>query len=323
MDPLTHIVVGRALTAAAARDVRPQSLALGAAAVTGALCPDIDSIVAFAGWDRYLRVHQFGTHSLLGAVLVACSAAALVRLRSPRSGWLPLLGAAIGGALSHVALDLVSGAEIAIGWPLFERRISLPLVAMADPWLITVCVAGLLCVWRGRVPMRAAARLLIATVCLFLVFKGAMLASALVSTDVPRTTPNAVEARWGSFTEWTVYGRSADAVHATMVASSGAPGVLVMSEAVESDSPLVAASKSLDAVRNFLAVHEFAFPVVRTGKAAQVTVMWSDLRYCSPAPSPDSIRCDIWAGGVFDRSGRAVTQEVRVGGLIQRRRPPG
>ena len=323
MDPLTHIVVGRALTAAAARDIRPQFLATGAAAITGALCPDVDSAVALAGWDRYLRVHQAGSHSILGAVLLASSAAALIRVRSPRSHWLPLLGAAIGGAMSHLALDLVSGAEIAVGWPLFERRVSLPLVAMADPWLIAACVAGLLCVWPGKVAMRTAARLVVAAISLFLVFKGVMLAAALLNTTAPRTAPSALVARWGSFTKWTVYGRSADAVHATTFTSSGAPPVLVMSEAVESDSPFVAPSRSLDTVRNFLAVHEFAFPVVLTGEADHVTVLWSDLRYCSPVRPPGPIRCSIWAGGVFDRSGRAVSQEVRVGGLVQRRRPPG
>ena len=38
MDPLTHVVVGRAVIAA----------------VLGALAPDVDVPVALAGWDRYL-----------------------------------------------------------------------------------------------------------------------------------------------------------------------------------------------------------------------------------------------------------------------------
>ena len=168
-------------------DPTPQSLAIGAAAVLGALSPDIDSGLAFAGWDRYLRVHQVGTHSLPGALLMACCTAALVRLRSRDSSWPALLAAAGVGAVSHVALDMVSGAQIAIGWPMFHRRVSLPLVAMADPWLIGFCVLGLLALWPGRMPMRTAARLVVMSVSLFLAFKGAMLAVALVRTDVVPT----------------------------------------------------------------------------------------------------------------------------------------
>ena len=68
--------------------------------------------------------------------------------------------------------------EHELGVPLFERRVSLPLVAMADPWLIAACVAGLLCVWPGKVAMRTAARLVVAAISLFLVFKSVMLATA-------------------------------------------------------------------------------------------------------------------------------------------------
>ena len=46
----------------------------------GALAPDVDVPVALAGWDRYLRVHEVGTHSIAGAAIVACAAAAVVHL---------------------------------------------------------------------------------------------------------------------------------------------------------------------------------------------------------------------------------------------------
>ena len=43
--------------------------------------------------------------------------------------------------------DIVSGASIRIGWPFLQRRVSLPLVAMADPWLIAICATGALGLW--------------------------------------------------------------------------------------------------------------------------------------------------------------------------------
>jgi membrane-bound metal-dependent hydrolase YbcI (DUF457 family) len=321
MDPLTHVVVGRAIVAVAGREDR-QSLALGAAAILGALSPDVDGAVAFSGWDLYLRVHQSGTHSLPGALATAGLAAALVRLFTRRSRYGELLGAAALGAMSHVALDLVSGARIAVGWPLFDRRVSLPLVAMADPWLIGMCVAGVLAWWPGRAPLRTAARLVVIAMSLFLAFKAAMFALAIRRTDAPVAGPSAIEARWGSLTEWLVYERTPEAIRSRGISSSGAPTVLVMSKPVGPGSPLVDASRALDTVQNFVAVHEFAFPVVAPADQGRTSVLWTDLRYCGPAPD-GSIGCGVWAGGVFDRDGRALTQEVKVGPLVQTRRPPG
>jgi membrane-bound metal-dependent hydrolase YbcI (DUF457 family) len=323
MDPLTHVVVGRALTAAAGRPDRPQSFALGAAAILGALSPDIDSVVAFAGWDRYLRVHQFGTHSLLGTVVMAACTAGVIWLVHRGTGFAALLGAATAGAISHIALDLACGALIAIAWPLSYRRFSVPLVAMADPWLVGICAGGVFALWRVRVPMRTAARLVLVTISVFLAFKAAMLAMALSRADVIPAVPDALEARWGSLAEWTVYGRSADTVRSVRISSSGAPSGVVMSQAVESASPFVARSHELETVRNFLAAHDFAFPVVEPEGLDRISVLWSDLRYCGPASTPNLVSCVVWAGGIFDRSGRALTQEVKVGRLIQTRRPPG
>jgi len=76
MDPLTHIVIGRAVVAAARDESRNR--VVGAAAILGALSPDVDSALVFAGWDRYVRAHQFGTHSLLGALTMAMVTAVVV-----------------------------------------------------------------------------------------------------------------------------------------------------------------------------------------------------------------------------------------------------
>jgi hypothetical protein len=194
---------------------------------------------------------------------------------------------------------------------------------MADPWLIGVCTAGLLALWSGRANLRAAARLVVIAVSLFLAFKAAMFALAIRRTDTQLTGPGATEARWGSLTEWFVYERTADAVRSTRISSSGAPTVVVMSEPVVSGAPLVDASRALDTVRNFLAVHEFAFPIVQPEDGERISVLWSDLRYCARPSTQGAIACGVWAGGVFDRHGRALTQEVKVGPLVQTRRPPG
>src|SRR4051794_6178825 len=107
MDPLTHVVVGRAIVAALP-DERRLGRAAPAAAILGALAPDVDIAVAIAGWDRYLRVHEIGTHSIAGAALTACAAAAVVHLFSRKSPYSGLVAAAFAGAMSHIALDVAS-----------------------------------------------------------------------------------------------------------------------------------------------------------------------------------------------------------------------
>jgi membrane-bound metal-dependent hydrolase YbcI (DUF457 family) len=345
MDPLTHIVIGRAVVAAAPNERR--SRAIGAAAILGALSPDVDSAIAFSGWDRYVRAHQFGTHSLVGAVAMAALTAFVVqrssrilarrahsrsaeafalrrasattsevgrRAKASAERFQAVLGAAAAGAMSHLALDLTSGARIAILWPLVDRRFSLPLVAMADPWLIGLCIVWLLLRWPARLPLRPASQAVIAITVAFLCFKAAMLGVALRHSKLAAEQPSAIEARWGSLTGWFVFERLANAVRASTIATDGGPS-LVMTRPVGSDTPLVRASRSLDDVRNFLAVHDFAFPSETSDGERRVSVMWSDLRYCSPTG------CGVWVGGTFDATGRPIIQEVRVGAVVQRRPP--
>lgn len=222
--------------------------------------------------------------------------------------------AAAAGALSHIALDLISGARIAILWPLDANRGSLPLVAMADPWLVAMCLVWLLMLWPARVRLRTASRALLSAAAIFLCFKAALLSLALRHPDHAPAEPSALEARWGSLTHWFIFERAQNAVRTSAIASDGPP-IVVMTRRLGPESPLVRASRSLDDVRNFLAVHEFAFPAETTDGDGRASVMWSDLRYCSPSG------CGVWVGGTFDANGKALTQEVRVGTVVQRRSP--
>ena len=326
MDPLTHVVMGRAVVAAV-RDER-RDRAVGAAAILGALSPDVDSAIAFAGWDRYVRAHQFGTHAIAGALVTATLAAALVAavarrpwrrrdaLTSSPPRFATLLAAAAAGAMSHIGLDLVSGARIALAWPILDRRVSAPLVAMADPWFVAICVGGFLVLRTARVGRRAASRASIAAAAVVLSVKAALLVTALRRADMQPATVSAIEARWGSLTDWYVFERLADGVRASLVSSGGRPPIVFLTHPLPPDTKFVRASRSLDDVRNFLAVHEFAFASETADEDDRVAVMWSDLRYCGAGG------CGVWVGGIFDRRGRAITQEVRVGRVVQRRPPP-
>jgi membrane-bound metal-dependent hydrolase YbcI (DUF457 family) len=356
MDPLTHIVVGRAVVAAADREGRPYR-GVAAAAILGALSPDIDAAIAFSGWDRYVRFHEIGTHSIAGAIAMACLTAVVVRMGDPKRfgdsqrvalrlqesvalhlpGFGALFAAATAGALSHLILDLVCGGRIRLGWPLVQDRVTMPLVAMADPWFIAICVAGLLALWPGRRPLRFVSRAIVGAAIVLLSVKGALLARALRSSHLEASLL-AVEPHWGSLTEWSVFERTAASVRAWTVGSRG-DLTLALLVPLGPDTPLVHASRSLEAVRNFLSVHDFTFAVERRADFGRTEVLWSDLRYCWSASTPvapepasagqahasptvDSVVCGVWAGGVFAADGRPVTQVVKIGAVVQTRPAP-
>jgi membrane-bound metal-dependent hydrolase YbcI (DUF457 family) len=311
------------------------------AGILGALLPDVDAVLMPFGWDIYLRAHEIGTHSLAGSLPIAGFAALIARPFARDTRVFDLFAAAWLGCLSHIALDVLSGARIQIGWPLVPGRVSLPLVAMGEPWLLAIFVAGAVALAMSRRRPRATAVTLVAGVAAFLSVKAVLLARVLPSDRAADHGPaltRIVEARWGSLTKWLVFDRRTDMLTQRQV-EAGRPPILLLAWPIVPDSPLVRDSRSLEAVRNFLDVHELAFagevPAANGGRQ----VLWSDLRFCwrpsvgggetSPEPvltastpaGPARIACGLWVGGAFDRSGRAIRQLVKVGRWWQTRAP--
>jgi hypothetical protein len=328
MDPLSHAIVGRFVTAAAGR-AAGTARGCAAAAVLGALSPDVDVVLMPFGWDVYLRAHEVGTHALAGLVTTGLGSAGVVKVFARRAPFSLLAGAAIAGAASHVAADIASGARVRPLWPLADAVASMPLVAMADPWPIAILGAGAVAYWWLRERRRTVAALALCTLTLFLGLKGALLAAALRTFDdaVVGSGERIVEARWGSLTEWLVFDRDADTLRQWQVSARGDPPQLVLAWRADLDTPLVRASRRLDTVRNFLRVHDLAFAVEEPAGGSRRTVLWSDVRFCSPSVAPPdgegrTIACGLWFGGTFAPDGRAITQEVRVGSWVQHRPPP-
>jgi hypothetical protein len=239
------------------------------------------------------------------------------------------------GALSHIALDVLSGARIQIGWPLVPGRASLPLVAMADPWLLAILAAGAAMTLVHARPVRVA-WISLALAAAFLSGKGAMASTVDIGEAADRRV---FEARWASLTEWYVFDRSGGALTQWHVGRGLRPTRLLVWPTIP-ESPLVRASRSLAAVDNFLRVHDLGFAVEEPGADGETQVLWSDLRFCrrvdqtadAAAPAPivsaataaglTRMACGLWFGGVFDRGGRPINQVVKVGGWVQTR-PPG
>jgi membrane-bound metal-dependent hydrolase YbcI (DUF457 family) len=316
MDPLSHVLFGRTLVALD----RHRRLGEGsvAACVLGTLAPDVDVLVIPRGWDVYLRVHQFGTHSLVGSIAVASAAAGLVFIFKRSAHYASLMLAASAGALSHLVFDLFSGAVLTPGWPFSHARLSIPLVAMADPWLVGICAGGAMALWMGRRRMTRVAHGVLLAIGVFLAVKGVLLTAAVPQWTQGRGSDailnSATEAEWGSLIEWNVFDRTPLALRKWRVNAVRGPATLMFTKPLAPELPLVVTSRSLDTVQNFLRVHELGFPILTPIENGGTEVLWSDIRYCRSASE-----CALWFGGAFDRDGRPVMQIVRVGGWQQNR----
>jgi membrane-bound metal-dependent hydrolase YbcI (DUF457 family) len=336
MDPLSHAALGRTLLGLAGHD--RSSRAAGAAAALGALSPDLDAVFMPFGWDIYLRIHEIGTHTITGAIAAGLLTATVVRPFSRRADGTVLSCAAVAGALSHVGLDLISSARLRIFWPISDRQVSIPLVAMADPWLAALLLAGaVILVWSGKARRTAAIALVAAAI--FLSIKAVFAAFAVEAYAGRQDSTNApaariVEAKWASLREWHILDRMGDHVRVWRASAASGEASLILSWRVEADTRLVSASRSLDTVRNFLAVHQLGFAVTIPQPDNRAWVLWSDIRYCwnpdaegAPQMEPriteasQHLACALWFGGEFDRDGRPIRQMVKVFGFTQTRAP--
>jgi inner membrane protein len=328
MDPLSHVIFGRTLIALDRRGRFDRGAV--AAAALGAIAPDIDAIAIWRGWDVYLHVHEMGTHSIAGSVAVACATATLVYSVKREGRYGALILAAWIGALSHVIFDLVSGARLKLGWPVLQGRSSIPLVAMADPWLIAICTVGAGALWVSRRRTPAVAGAVVTAIAAFLALKGAMMAFAVpqwtAATSGDRVVHHAVEASWSSLTRWEVFDRTPHALRQWRVDALTDRATLLLTYPLHAEPPIVDASRSLDTVRNFLGTHQLGFAVATVLDNGTTRVLWSDIRYCTAesngiteAGNRTSVACALWFGGTLDRDGRALTQIVRVGEWLQTR----
>lgn len=149
MDILTHALSGALLArATAANNTGPRALSLHARIAAGALAavfPDVDIVLRPLGTLAYLNLHQGYTHSLvmlpLWAVVLAASFSLATRRRY---GWRVFYGVAALGIATHIAGDVITAYGAMLFAPLSDRRYSLPLAFLIDPYFTALIVAALL-----------------------------------------------------------------------------------------------------------------------------------------------------------------------------------
>lgn len=351
MDPVSHAIVGRLLIGVVDKSGWAGRGA-GVAAVLGALSPDLDAVLMPFGWDLYLRVHQVGTHALVGTVACAALVATVVRvctrgsrpstslratLSRLRGRWGRLAFAAWVGALSHVGLDIASGATVRVLWPVADTVTRFGLIAMAEPSVVLILAVAALVFWRWPTRRVNAALTSLAFVVVVLAGKAAVRAEAqrLYESTTRRDVVlgQMLDAEWGAFSQWVAIDRTADRVRRWRVDTARS------TVARELDLPLATAtgpqaiSLRAPVVQNFLAAHDFPIAVA-TGEAPAVEIRWSDLQYCWAIGAPGAVRagvgslvrpadvpiaCGLWFGVAFDAQGAIVRQFVTIGEWLQRR----
>lgn len=166
MDIVSHGLTG--LLVARATTARLSSPA-AAAALLGALSPDLDALAKF--WDPLapLSVHRVASHSFLGGIPSALAVAGLVRAVGGGAFW-RLAGLAYAGLVSHIVLDAFTPFGAALLWPLDPRRWSVGSLHVIDPTVSLIVVAGLFLSrwWRPPATWVARAGLLALTAYLLL-----------------------------------------------------------------------------------------------------------------------------------------------------------
>ena len=317
MDPVSHLLFGRTVALTVRR--RPALVGVTAALVLGSILPDADGALAPAGFDRYLRAHASGTHSLLGSLVEALVLAFVLRKLVTGSRVLPLLVASWVGIVGHSFWDLADGSDIAVFKPFSDAVLGWHLVAMGESIVLVMLTVAVLFAWRwpARARSAAAGALVLLGVLLAVKSTTQKWARARYAESVVNKTSGAVAIapNLGRLFTWTIYDRDGNRVRAWNVdARSGAVN-LAFEYRDAADTPAVTLSRELPVVRTFLGLSKV--PFVRMERdGPRDLVLWSDVSSCS-------IRgCDVSFGGAFDGNMAPLYQLIRIGGFTQRRPLP-
>ena len=144
MDLLTHSATGAFIGWALPRRLAgPGATPL---VITGALLPDVDTVVELFVGPRSAFAHRGFTHSLFGVAVLA-PLVALVALRfSKERRFVRLVALIATGMLSHVLLDLPTPMGVMLFFP-SRNHVHLDFLGYFDWTLFTVALCVLLAAW--------------------------------------------------------------------------------------------------------------------------------------------------------------------------------
>lgn len=299
MDLVTHGLAG-GLIARAVAERGPWPLV--AAAVGGAIAPDLDGLARL--WDPLapITVHRTATHSLMGGLPLALGLAGALRLWSGRASFRSLTMVAYLGLLSHIGLDLLTPFGTAVLWPLEPRRFSLGWLYVIDPVVTGIVLAGLLLplLWRS---LRArAAWGALGALAVYILVAGAVARAAegtfasLLAAQAAHPVRTAVVPVFPGPVRWLGVAETEQAVYRVRFWAWGSKGVSVTVVSKPASDEL-SSLEGLREVQAFLAFARFPWrEVVQDGDAR--VVEYHDLAFEDhPAGGPLSLRVRVDPAG--------------------------
>ncbi len=132
MDPITHAVFGIGLAGFSNTLFSPYN-PIYAAAITGAVAPDLDVITHLGGRLSFLKHHRGFSHSLPGLILSAALISIIISIDYPGTSLPDSFLWALGGGLSHSLLDSLNIYGTRLCWPWQKKLSSLGLLNLIDP----------------------------------------------------------------------------------------------------------------------------------------------------------------------------------------------
>ena len=211
---------------------------------------------------------------------------------------------------SHVLLDLLSSARIRAFWPVADRQVSLPLVAMADP--------GWPACWPRAIPRSGSRRTTMAR----------LTAAGLVAACSSRSRASSSEPYPAGGSKRGFRGRARSRGRRTVGVADGVVGLrpdrgyaaALAALAGRSVRALHHPARAGHASRSRLprarygaqleAVHRLGFASEQDEPDGRRGVFWSDIRFCGRPRPDDEVACGLWFGG---RSTRAMAASSRNG----------
>jgi len=143
MDPISHALIGAAVSAAGQNSVSLSNPVIMAATL-GSVIPDGDFILQIWGDSFYLKHHRGASHSLIGIVFEALGIAFMMKVFNHDVSFFSMLIWAFIGAMTHIIADVFNSYGAKIFWPFSNKKNSLSLFTLADPVIIILSVVSIL-----------------------------------------------------------------------------------------------------------------------------------------------------------------------------------
>lgn len=143
MDPITHGLVGIALSTLSGHSIQPNDpVILGC--VLGAMLPDLDIITHLKGRLNYLLKHRGPSHSLVSLSAMALGLSTVLYLVFPTTSWMMIFVWTLIGTMSHGILDLLNSYGVQLLWPFSRKKISVDMIMLTDPVVLSSMIVSLM-----------------------------------------------------------------------------------------------------------------------------------------------------------------------------------